>query len=143
MATFSERLKEFMQEKELTQTALGEQTGIQSTNVSDFLSGKHTPSYKNLTKLLYFFNCSADYLLGRKDLPREEPFHELPPFHERLRAILIEQKTSQEKLKRELRVSGSVLYKWLSGKSQPSVESLILLADYFDISIDYLIGRIR
>lgn len=82
-------------------------------------------------------------MLGRTDIPTEEPLHPVPPFGERLRFILESFAVSQEKLKRELPVSGSVLYRWLSGKNQPSTESLIRLADYFGCSVDYLIGRIR
>ena len=143
MSKLSERLKEYMQEAELNQSALGEKTGIKNTNISDFLADIHTPSYQNFVKLLYAFGCSADDLLGRTDIPTEEPLHPVPPFGERLRFILESFAVSQEKLKRELPVSGSVLYRWLSGKNQPSTESLIRLADYFGCSVDYLIGRIR
>ena len=143
MSKLSERLKEYMQEAELNQSALGKKTGIKNTNISDFLADIHTPSYQNFVKLLYAFGCSADYLLGRTDIPTEEPLHPVPPFGERLRFILESFAVSQEKLKRELPVSGSVLYRWLSGKNQPSTESLIRLADYFGCSVDYLIGRIR
>ena len=30
---------------------------------------------------------------------------------------------------------------WLSGKKEPSIRSLWLLADYFNVEIDYLVGR--
>ena len=143
MSNFSERLKELMQEKELTQTALSKETGIRTTLISNFILAKNLPSYENLLRFAYYFNCSVDYLLGKTDFPDEAPLHEVPFFHERLRQILQEQKISQERLKRELPVSGSVLYKWISGKSQPSSESLLALADYFETSVDYLIGRIR
>jgi len=54
---------------------------------------------------------------------------------------LKELKISQEQLKRDLNVSSSVIYKWISGKSEPSTTSLIRLACYFECSVDYLIGR--
>jgi transcriptional regulator with XRE-family HTH domain len=116
---------------------------VERSNVSEFLSGKHLPSFEAFVSLLYFFNCSADYLLGLTDMHTEEPLHEVPPFGERLRALLKAQKISQAQLIRELPISSAVPYKWLSGKNFPSVESLIRLAEYLDCSVDYLIGRVR
>ncbi|MBQ2701483.1 MAG: helix-turn-helix transcriptional regulator [Clostridia bacterium] len=131
-----------MQELEYTQVKLAEITGITNTNISNFLLEYHTPSYKHFVQLLYAFDCSADYLLGLTEIHTEENLNEVPPFSIRLRFILKTYGVSQEKLKRELPVSGSVLYKWTSGKSNPSTESLIRLAEYFGCSVDYLIGRI-
>ena len=143
MSKLSERIQEFMIERDFNQAALVRETGITPSNVSQYLSDTHTPSYKHFVQLLYCFECSADYLLGEDDLPREEPLHPVLPFGQRLREVLSERGVSQERLKRELPVSGSVIYKWLSGINQPSTESLIQLAHYLDCSVDYLIGRIR
>ena len=101
------------------------------------------PSYDALVSLLYAFNCSADYLLGLKDIPTEEPMHPVLPFSERLRAMMKSRHVTQQILKDEAKISTSVQYKWLSGKNNPSVESLIRLAEFFDCSVDYLIGRVR
>ena len=143
MSKLSEILKEYMQDKALTETALAEAVGLQHSTISNLLLDKYEPRFDSLEKLLYYFNCSADYLLGREEIPTEEPLHPLLPFHERLRFLLATHKISQERLKRDLPVSGSVLYKWLSGKTKPSVETLKQLANFFDCTIDYLIGRRR
>ena len=143
MSKFSERLKECMQELGVNQSQLAERTGIQHTNISDFLSNKHLPSYENLMKLLQTFDCSADYLLGLTEIHTEEKLYPPLLFSERLRFLLQNYQISQERLKRELPVSGSVLYKWVSGKSTPSTESLLRLANYFQCPVDYLLGRIR
>ncbi len=143
MSKLSQRLQEYMQEKNLSQSDLAKETGINRSNISEFLSEKHTPSYAYFTALLYYFNCSADYLLGIADIHTEERLHILPPFSERLRVMLSERKISQMQLVKELPVSSSVLYKWLSGKAQPSTDTLIRLASYFECSVDYLIGRIK
>ena len=143
MSNFSLRLKDCINERELTQSSLAEATGISHSNVSGFLSGNHMPYFEHFIALLTFFECSADYLLGLSDLHSEEPLHPVPPFGMRLREVLKEYKTSQGKLIRELPVSASVLYRWLSGKSQPTIPMLIKLANYFDCSVDYLIGRVK
>ena len=143
MSKLSERIKEYLQELEINQLEFSRRTGIQHSNISDFLNEKHTPSYKNFVKLLYEFNCSADYLLGISDIHTEETLYPVFEFSTRFREVLKINHVSQERLKRELNVSGSVLYKWLTGKSLPSIDYLIILAKYFHYSVDYLLGRVR
>ena len=132
-----------MEERGINQSDLAAATNIERSNISEFLSDKHAPSFENFIALLYFFECSADYLLGLTDIPTEEPLHPIPPFGERLRAILKERKLTQAKLIKDLRLSSSVPYKWLSGQDKPSIDSLIRLAEYFECTVDYLIGRVR
>ena len=90
MSKFSNRLKELIDEKELSLTEIAKETGIGQSNLSEFLTEKHTPSFANFVSLLYFFNCSAEYLLGRAELPTAEKLYPVLPFHERLRAVMKE-----------------------------------------------------
>ena len=143
MSKLSERIKEYLQEMDLTQLAFSEKADVGNTLISNFTLDLHNPRYENFIKMLYAFNCSADYLLGLTDLHTEEKLYPVLPFGERLRTLLKEHKITQDTLKQKLPVSGSVLYKWLSGKNAPSTTSLIRLAEFFDCSVDYLIGRTR
>lgn len=42
-----------------------------------------------------------------------------------------------------LNMSEANYYRWKSGKTKPAMNSLIAIAKYFDVSIDYLVGRNR
>ncbi len=139
----TERLTELMEEAGLTQTQLANETGISVGNISNFLSGVHTPSFDAFVKLLYRFECSADFLLGLTEFHTNETLHPVLPFHKRFREVLKERNVSQNKLRIGLQISTSVIYKWISGKSLPLLESLIRIADFLDCSVDYLIGRVR
>lgn len=141
MSNFVERLNELMKEEGLNLTLLSEKTGIIHTTLSGLIKGKHSPNYKTLVKIITCFNCSADYLLGFDEIHTEEELFEPQPFSLILRKILKEKGISQEKVKRDLSISGSVLYKWLSQKAQPNAQTLMILAKYFDCSVDYLLGR--
>lgn len=143
MSVFIERLSEYMQERNLTQKVLESKYGIPSSTISALLLGKNMPGYNTLTKLLTIFNCSADFLLGVDEFPTEETLYPVIAFSERFKAILSEKKISQERVKKELSISASVIYKWVSGQSSPCATSLIRLAEYLDCSVDYLIGRRR
>lgn len=48
---------------------------------------------------------------------------------------------SQYALAKNIGVNQSTVCNWLNGKKEPSIESLWKLADFFDVSVDYLIGR--
>ncbi len=143
MSKLSKTLKDCMLEAGYNETSLANISGIYKSHISEYLSGKHMPTYAHFVQLLYTFHCSAEYLLGIQDIHTDEPLHPVPPFGERLRFILKSRKLSQKRLCEQLNLSSCALYKWLSGKNNPSVESLIRLAEFFDCSVDYLIGRVR
>ncbi len=143
MSKFINRLNEYIQEAELTLTEIEKRTNIKHSNLSEYLSDKHLPSYENLLALLELFACSADYLLGLDEIHTEEPLHPPLPFGVRLRTIMKEQNVSQGKMIREMKISSSALYNWLCGKTLPSTDRLIRIAEYLECSVDYLIGRRR
>lgn len=62
-------------------------------------------------------------------------------FTENLRRLMREDNINQVMLSNEIGVSQSAISAWLSGKKEPSINSLWLLADYFHCSVDELIGR--
>ena len=62
-------------------------------------------------------------------------------FPERLSYLMRIEKLSQSELARKIGISQSAICNWLNGKKEPSIESLWKLADYFDVTVDYLIGR--
>lgn len=62
-------------------------------------------------------------------------------FSERLRGLMKEFGYNQVKLAEKSGVKQNTISSWLSGKKEPGMTSLWLIADCFDVSIDYLIGR--
>lgn len=66
---FSTRLKEQMEENNLTVMKLYELSGCPVSNISKWLNRKNCPLLPSLVKLADVFNCSVDYLVGRSDNP--------------------------------------------------------------------------
>ena len=60
---------------------------------------------------------------------------------ERIKELMREQNLNQSKLAEKIGVRQNTISDWLAKKKEPSIRSLWLLADYFDIDVDYLIGR--
>jgi len=62
-------------------------------------------------------------------------------FAERLKQLREERGLSQEKVGKEIGVSRYAVYSYEKEKAFPTAEGLIALADYFDITVDYLLGH--
>ena len=61
---FKEILRDFLNEKNLTQVAFAGAIGVKQSQVSEWLKGKAKPGYDVLKKMAIAFNVSADYFLG-------------------------------------------------------------------------------
>lgn len=61
-------------------------------------------------------------------------------FAERLKELRVEKKLSLEKLAKQIGVSDTAIMKWEQNKSEPTAMNIKLLALYFDVSSDYLLG---
>ena len=60
---------------------------------------------------------------------------------ERIGELMKEQGLNQVRLAQLIGVKQNTISAWLLKKKEPSIRSLWLLADYFDVEIDYLVGR--
>lgn len=65
--TFSEILRDFLSEHNLTQAAFANVIGVKQSQVSEWLKGKAKPGYDTLKSMALAFNVSADYFLGIKE----------------------------------------------------------------------------
>lgn len=59
----------------------------------------------------------------------------------RIRYLMEAHGLTQYALAKRLGISQSTICNWLNGKKEPSIESLWKVADFFDVTVDYLIGR--
>lgn len=62
-------------------------------------------------------------------------------FAETLKQLRTKTQTPQKELSDLLGVTIRQYQRYETGKSEPNITMLIALADYFDCSIDYLVGR--
>ena len=143
LSNFVERLKEQMILCEIDTQTLSTAIGVDRSTISHWKTEKYMPSTKAFFRLIDYFQCSADYMLGLTDFPTENITYQKPcdTYGTRLRALLKEHELSQKKFIEDMKISSNLAYQWLSDKTLPSVEYLVKIAKYFDISVDILIGR--
>ena len=143
MSNLSENLKYLMTEAEIKTPALAEATGIDSSTILTLLRGDGLPYVDTLVTLADYFKCSTDYLLGLTDTPDEVAFKQRPPFSEQLTFLLQHFNVTKYRLEKDTKLSEKTVNRWHNGKTQPTVDSLIRLAKYFDCSVDFLLGRVN
>ena len=61
-------------------------------------------------------------------------------FNERLKELRLNSARLQKDIAKMLGISVRTFQGWETGRSEPSIEKLIALADLFDVSLDYLMG---
>lgn len=58
-----------------------------------------------------------------------------------LKKLRILNKKSQKEVAENLNISAPAYFKYENGESKPTIENLIKLADFYNVSIDFLVGR--
>lgn len=60
---------------------------------------------------------------------------------ERLKKLRQSRNLSQQKLAEEFHISQQSIWKYENGISEPDIDTLLCLANYFNVSVDYLVGN--
>ena len=139
-SAFHERLSELMIEKGVNTVSLATAIGVSDETVRRWRNGQRDILLSQLVKLADYFQCSLDFLAGRSDTVLDYQVREMPPFYDSLRAVMAEKGVSRYRLVKELPVYDGYFTNWKKGKN-PNILTLILLADYLDVTIDHLAGR--
>ena len=133
--SLGDRLRQLRQEKGLTQAQLGAYFNLAESSISLYESGKRSPDYATLKRLVAFFAVTADYLLDYNDsakLAREaSPSYSQTSYPMQLPVI-----THINKDRGSFRYERSNAEEWYLGNSSVS-DSLY----WFQVSGDTLSGN--
>lgn len=59
----------------------------------------------------------------------------------RLRELRLERNMSQQRLAMELSMTQNTISRYENGEREPGIKEMIRIADYFNVSLDYLLER--
>lgn len=141
MFNFGEKLKDEIEYSGLTPETFAKSIGVPKRAVYEWCRNVAQPNLTNIIKIADYFNCSIDYLVNKErkyDIITIEP---LPKFSESLKKYMSERSVKQKDLAIAIGVNRTQIFRWTSGLSEPQLENLMKIADYFKIPIDVLIGR--
>ena len=131
-----ETLRKLRKERGLRQIDVANVLGITVSAYGNYELEQRKPNIDILNKLANFFGVTVDYLLGRESVTIQSKFT-----MNRIRILRKAKKVSMKTLGVQIGVSESTISLYENGKRQPDLQTLSRLADYFEVSIDYLTGR--
>lgn len=146
---FTEKFVQILQERQLTAYKVAKETGISQGLMGEYKKGIKLPTLHNLIKIANYLNCSIDYLLDQTDNKVSEQMGSIEynsaqtndtMFWERFFNLCMKHNTKPLPTVKALSIAAGNITKWKNG-TIPNGETLIKIADYFDCSVDYLLGR--
>lgn len=140
MSKFAERIMELKEDDHLSNLQFEKICGCKNQSISSWLTKGVYPKLINLMRLSKYYNYSLDYILGLTDNKiisrRENPI----PFLTRIADLLVKNNTSEYAVAKACDFNRSSFVNWRKRKLLPQTECLICIAEYFDCSVEYLLG---
>lgn len=131
---FNRKLRVLRVKRDMSQAQLAAALGISKSSISMYELGKRQPDFETLRSIAVFFSVDMNYLLGGERGVEME-------FKDALKQLRTKRGLSQVELAEKLGFSAGLIGMYESGKRKPSFEALEAIADFFNISIDYLMGK--
>ena len=139
--TFQKRFNLIVKETDYTRNELAKLIPLSQSTLSNALTYGIIPSTKKLIKIADFFDISITYLLGKNDIEEFYKSTVAVPFISRFESLCYEKGVTHYKVASDCFFDKSNISRWISKGFLPELEILELLGDYFNVSIDYLLGR--
>lgn len=135
-------IQELCEERGLSINRLAKLSGLSQSTIDSILKGKSkNPTMSTIDKLAKGFGMGeTEFWVKLK--ARNKTFSSAQhQFTQRLRGLRNAQALSENELSKKLGLDEEKYYYWENSLFPPDIDGLIALADYFDVSIDYLAGR--
>jgi len=164
MSSLSERLIHLQFEKQKLKKDIAKAAGVSVMAYYRYENGERQPTADTLTKLADYFDVSADYLLGRSDNPVRCQYlccctiaHHydcvnsycqknfggdiMPNFAERILELRKSGNETQKSIAGAIGCTEQHYQRLEYGKVMPNSKLLEKLADYYEVTTDYILGR--
>jgi transcriptional regulator with XRE-family HTH domain len=144
---FGDRLKSLRNEKGITQQQMADHIKVSRPTIAGYETKGVQPDFEKLSTISSYFNVSVDYLLGLSDI-REIPFtqdNEILPnktgIGRKIYNLRVLNNIKQNDLADIIGVSKSTMSNYERNYSTPDIDTLIRIADYFNVSIDSILNH--
>lgn len=147
---FENRIKTMRKSRGYTQKELAKMLNCAPSKVAMWETGDRTPRTDDLIKLSEMFDVTVGCLAGVEDIDIEKICSydlklnkdtDTSDFSKRLKVLRVNGNKCQEEIASMLGVSTRAYGYYEQGEREPNLISVLKLADYFNVSTDYLLGR--
>lgn len=135
----TQRLRIARKAKNLTQEELAKLVNTRKTTISNYETGYSSPSNEMLNDLADVLDVTTDYLLGRTDNQNGKGISN--NLGKRIRYLRETNNLSQKAFAEKLGITNTQLSRYELGERKPDPEMISKIADHFDVSTDFLLGR--
>lgn len=139
------RIKDLREDNDLTQKDIANYLKVYRSTYAKWEDGTNKIPLEKLDMLSLKYNVSLDYLLGLTNTKREYNIRIFNKniFLSRLKQERKKKKYSQNSIANILNITKATYSKYELGIITPSIDKIIILANLYKVSIDYLIGKIN
>lgn len=138
---FQNRIKQIIDDQDCDKKDFPKLVGVSKDVIIRATKYGIIPSLKTLIKIADKVNVSLPYLLGETD-NTEFYLSETPTtFHARLEQLANEKGEKYSAIANKMPFAYNSIYEWIRTGCLPSLEYVKPLAEYFNVSVDYLLGR--
>ena len=138
---FQKRLGSFLKVNGYTNKGFADIVGLNKDVISRATVYGIIPSTRSLMKIADHYGWSMAYLLGETDENAFTPSAKPSTFHKRVETLRAEKKTRYATIVRTMTCTSNSFSQWKKTNSLPGLEFLEQIAAYFNVSLDYLLGR--
>ena len=141
MSVFSQRLQDCRKSKGLTQKQAAIHFAVSERHWQSYEGGTRTPTFEGLIALSDFFDVSLDYLVGRTEDVEKRGEVVYPMFAVRLKELRLEKGLDIWAFAELFNISARNYAGYEVGETMPDLPVIVAFAEYFDVPLDYLVGR--
>ncbi|KAA8375286.1 helix-turn-helix domain-containing protein [Leuconostoc carnosum] len=134
------RLRELRKGKKLTLRELEIETGIRDVNLSRYERGAVQLRSGVWKILANYYDVPIIYLKGT-DKEIDDYLENMVDKNFRLKELRKSKKLILKNIQEQTGIKRSTFSDYENSNTEPNIKTLIALADYFNVSIDYLVGR--
>ena len=136
------RINDLRVDNDLTIKQMANIVGISIDNFFDYANGRSNFPLDKLNEFVNYFKTNFDYITGLSDDKREiNGKINITKLKQRLKEVRKKNKLSQDDIAKEIGDRQSTYWNYESGDSVIPISKLYLLAKYYEVSIDYFVGK--
>ncbi len=136
-----DRFLELLNERGITAYRVAKDTGLNPTTFTDWKKGKSSPKTDKLQKIADYFDVSLDWLTGNSNFRSVQKAFNPEKENDSYKVfelLLKEHDTTPYKVAKDTGIATATLSDWKNGKYTPKQDKMQKIADYFGVTIDYL-----
>ncbi len=130
-------------EQNKSPTSVCEELNLSNAIYTHWRKNGSIPRPATIKKIADYFKVSEDYLLGKTDvrLVTQDSDESPNAFLRRLNELLDEAHLSRKKFLQDVNFGKNQITYWENNNSVPNPSTLNAIANYFHVSVDYLLGQ--